>query len=171
VPSAVRANFWKSAITTPGAALVRREVFSSAGGWNENFNTAADRDLWCRLGTSSEFAFLDRTVVERRLHDDNMSGDKNRARRQAVEVQLAFLAWCESRGVDTTFLSTSALEILERNVQRAMAERAFEAAKWIVMEAGSRGLRSPHFQLAQRLSMMPRFAREVELKVREFFKK
>lgn len=170
-PAATGASFWKSAIPTPGAAIIRRDQFANAGGWNERFNTAADRDLWCRLGVASRFAYVNRVVVERRVHGQNMSSDKNRARRQAVEVQLAFLEWCEARGIDSAFLGTSLEDIFTRNVQRAFAERAFDAAGWLAAEAGVRGIDGPDFQRARRLAMMPGFAREIEMRVREFFTK
>ncbi len=163
-----RVAFWKAPIATPGAAIIRRDVFAQVGGWNPRFNTTADRDLWCRAGTVAEFGFVHHIVVERRIHDSNMSGDKNRARRQAVEVQLGFLEWCKERGMDATFLETSEAEIFERNVKRAVEERAFEAAAWIAEEAKSHGITSVALQRATRLFAMPGLAREMEVRMREF---
>ena len=168
VPLGARVAFWKAPIGTPGAALIRRSVFDDVGGWNPRFNTTADRDLWCRAGTVAEFGFVHEVVVERRVHDSNMSADKNRARRQAVEVQLGFLEWCAARGVDVGFLETSEAEIFERNVKRAVEERAFEAAAWIADEAKQRGVTSDALSRATRLFSMPGLAREMELRVREF---
>lgn len=168
VPLGARAAFWKAPIGTPGAAMIRRSVFDDVGGWNPRFNTTADRDLWCRAGTVAEFGFVHEVVVERRVHDSNMSADKNRARRQAVEVQFGFLEWCAARGVDVGFLETSEAEIFERNVKRAVEERAFEAAAWIADEAKQRGVTSDALSRATRLFAMPGLAREMELRVREF---
>ncbi len=169
-PAAAGAAFWKAPIATPGAAIVKREVFEKAGRWNPRFNTSADRDLWCRTGAVSEFGFVDRVVVERRVHDSNMSSDKNRARRQAVEVQLDFLEWCAARGISTTFLATDERQIFERNVERALEERAFDAAVWISDQAIQRNVKSDTFTLAHRLAAMPVFARDLELKIRGLFK-
>ena len=168
VPLAARNSFWKSPIGTPGAAIIRHDIFDQVGRWNPRFNTTADRDLWCRAGTTSEFAFIHDVIVERRVHESNMSSDKNRARRQAVEVQLAFLEWCSARSVNTAFLETSESEIFERNVKRAFEERAFEAAAWIAEEAKTRGITSDALQRATRLFAMPGLAREMEVRVREF---
>ena len=150
VPLPARVAFWKAPIATPGAALIRSSVFERAGRWNPSFNTTADRDLWCRAGTVAEFGFVDQIVVERRIHDSNMSADKNRGRRQAVEVQLSFLEWCALRGVDAAFLETSVLEIFERNAERAIQEKAFEAATWIADEAARRGINSPALTRARK---------------------
>ena len=168
VPLGTRVAFWKAPIATPGAAIVRRDVFSNVGGWNPRFNTTADRDLWCRIGTVAEFGFVHHVVVERRIHGANMSGDKNRGRRQAVEVQLGFLEWCASRGVDPAFLETSEREIFERNAERAIEERAFEAAMWIASEAEQRGVQSDAISRTRRLAGMTGLGREMEIRVREF---
>lgn len=167
-PAGARQAFWKAPISTPGAAMIRRDVLERVGGWNVRFNTTADRDLWCRIGTVAEFGFVHHVVVERRVHDTNMSSDKNRGRRQAVEVQLAFLEWCAARGVETAFLETSELEIFERNANRAIEERAFDAAMWIACEAEHRGIQSASISRARRLSGMTGLGREMEIRVREF---
>ena len=168
VPLGARVAFWKAPIATPGAAIIRRDVLERVGGWNPRFNTTADRDLWCRIGTVAEFGFVHEVVVERRIHDSNMSSDKNRGRRQAVEVQLAFLEWCAARGVDVAFLETSEPEIFERNANRAIEERAFDAAMWIANEAEQRGIQSASISRARRLAGMPGLARDMEIRVREF---
>lgn len=168
VPLGARVAFWKAPIATPGAAIIRRSVFENVGHWNPRFNTTADRDLWCRIGTAAEFGFVHEVVVERRVHDSNMSSDKNRGRRQAVEVQLAFLDWCAERGMDTAFLETSELEIFERNANRAIEERAFDAAMWIASEAEQRGIQSDAISRARRLAGMTGLGREMEIRVREF---
>jgi glycosyltransferase involved in cell wall biosynthesis len=168
VPIGARVAFWKAPIATPGAAIVRRDVLERVGGWNPQFNTTADRDLWCRIGTVAEFGFVHEIVVERRVHDSNMSSDKNRGRRQAVEVQLGFLEWCSARGVDTAFLETSEAEIFERNASRAIEERAFDAAMWIANEAELRGIQSTAISRARRLAGMTGLARDMEIRVREF---
>ncbi len=168
-PAGAKKAFWKAPIATPGAALVRRDVFERAGGWNPRFNTTADRDLWCRIGTLAEFGFVHHVVVERRIHGRNMSADKNRARRQAVEVQLAFLEWGAALGIATDFLATNEQEIFDRNAKRAIEERAFDAVAWISAEAEKRGITTDTLARARRLAAMPGFAREIELNVRGIF--
>jgi glycosyltransferase involved in cell wall biosynthesis len=168
VPLGARVAFWKAPIATPGAAIIRRDVLERVEGWNPRFNTTADRDLWCRIGTVAEFGFVHQVVIERRVHDSNMSSDKNRARRQAVEVQLAFLEWSSARGSDTAFLETSESEIFERNANRAIEERAFDAATWISCEAEQRGIQSDAISRARRLAGMSGLARDMEIRVREF---
>lgn len=170
VPGAAKANFWKSVPSTPGAAIIRASLFRELGGWNVNYNTAADRDMWVKTGALAEWGHVAEAVLEKRNHGDNMSGNLDRARIQAAQVQLGFLNWCAVRKIDTTFLQTSPLEIMDRNIDRALEQRAFEATRWLCEEAGRLDISSDVISKAQRLLALPKLMREVELKVREVFR-
>ena len=169
-PAAAKANFWKSVPSTPGAAIIRASLFRELSGWNVNYNTAADRDMWVKTGALAEWGYVAGAVLEKRNHGDNMSGNLDRARIQAAQVQLGFLDWCVERKIDTTFLQTSPLEIMDRNIDRALEQRAFEATRWLCEEAGRRGIVSNVISKAQRLLALPKLVREVELKMREVFR-
>jgi len=169
-PAAAKANFWKSVPSTPGAAIIRASLFRELSGWNVNYNTAADRDMWVKTGALAEWGYVAGAVLEKRNHGDNMSGNLDRARIQAAQVQLGFLDWCVERKIDTTFLQTSPLEIMDRNIDRALEQRAFEATRWLCEEAGRRGIVSNVISKAQRLLALPKLMREVEMKVREVFR-
>jgi hypothetical protein len=98
-----------------------------------------------------------------------MSGDKSRARRQAAEVQFSFLRWCDERGVARPAIGET--EIIERNLERALAERSLPAAEWLCAEAEKRGISAPMVTRARRLLGMPAFARELELRARSYFER
>jgi glycosyltransferase involved in cell wall biosynthesis len=164
VPAAAMANFWKSALATPGAAIVRADLFASAGGFRSEFNTAADRDFWLRVGMLAEFGYVDGVVIEKREHDANMSGDRSRARQQGAEVQFSFLQWCDERGLARPPVTVN--EIVDRNLERALAERSLCAAAWLCDEADRRKISSDMVRRARRLLGMPSFARELELRLR-----
>jgi len=169
-PSAAKANFWKSVPSTPGAAMIRASLFRELGCWNTDYNTAADRDMWVKTGALAEWGHIAGAVLEKRNHGDNMSGNLDRARMQAAQVQLGFLDWCAVMKIDTTFLQTSPLEIMDRNIDRALEQRAFKATRWLCEEAGRRGMVSDVISKAQRLLALPKLMREVEMKVREVFR-
>ncbi len=159
IPSATRASFWKSAIVTPGAAFIRAEVFKKIGGFAIEWNTAADRDFWIKAGMLTEFAFVDAPVMEKRIHGENMSGNLNRARQQAAQVQLGFLRWCEERGLRPPD-DIDAPRILRQNLDRAMETRCFSAAAWLCEEAARRGLAGHDFTRARGVLGWPAPLRE-----------
>ena len=166
VPAAAMANFWKSALSTPGAAMVRADLFASVGGFRSEFNTAADRDFWLRTGALTEFGYVDGVVIEKREHDTNMSGDRSRARQQGAQVQFSFLQWCDERGLSPPPITVN--EIVDRNLERSLMERSLDAAVWLCDEADRRKVSSDIVRRARRLLGMPAFARELELRVRAF---
>lgn len=51
------------------AAMIRRTSFERAGGFSEHLNFAMDYDLWLRMAPSAEFAYVDRTLSEARIHE------------------------------------------------------------------------------------------------------
>jgi glycosyltransferase involved in cell wall biosynthesis len=164
VPTAAMANFWKSALATPGAAMVRADLFASVGGFRSEFNTAADRDFWLRTGALAEFGYVESAVIEKREHDTNMSGDRSRARQQGAQVQFSFLQWCNERGLPPLPITVN--EIVDRNLERSLMERSLGAAAWLCDEADRRNVSSDIVRRARRLLGMPAFARELELRVR-----
>src|SRR5688572_22024946 len=167
IPAAAMANFWKSAIATPGGAIVRADLFARVGGFRSEFNTAADRDFWLRAGSFAEFGYVDSAVIEKREHDANMSGDRSRARQQGAEVQFSFLQWSDERGLPR--LPITEQEIIDRNLERALVERSWRAAVWLCDEADRRNIASDMVRRARRLLGMPAFARELELRARALF--
>ncbi|MGO8669949.1 MAG: glycosyltransferase [Capsulimonadaceae bacterium] len=69
-------------ITSPGAALLRRssvEAARDAGGhvFNPDLPPADDWDLWLRLSSRGDFAFVNDVVLDWRRHTCNASRDKH----------------------------------------------------------------------------------------------
>jgi glycosyltransferase involved in cell wall biosynthesis len=162
VPAATRANFWKSAIVTPGAAVIRAEVFQQVGGFAPEWNNAADRDFWIKAGMYTPFAFVEGPVMQKRLHGENMSADKNRARRQGAEVQLAFLEWCRTRDLQVPD-GIDAERIISQNLRLAIEQHSYLAAQWLCEEAARRQLASRQVADARSLLRLPKWGREVRL--------
>lgn len=166
-PAAAAANFWKSAIATPGAAMIRAKLLREIGGFASQLSTAADRDLWIKAGTIAEFGFLNSPVIERRVHGANMCGDLDRARIEATQAQFCALEWSHQRNVNTAFLQVDPTQIIERNLLRALETRSFRAVEWLCAEAQRRGVESSLVARARRYAANPPLTRELELFVRE----
>ncbi len=60
------------------AVLIRKEAFSSVGGYRRPFNFAPDYDLWLRIAERWPLANLDAVVLKYRIHPDQMSCEKAR---------------------------------------------------------------------------------------------
>ena len=57
-------------ITTP-SVVVRRALFESVGGFDEELQYCEDYDLWIRLALRSPLAFIDRSLTITRYRDDH----------------------------------------------------------------------------------------------------
>jgi glycosyltransferase involved in cell wall biosynthesis len=60
-------------VGTPSTFLVEREVLLDRGGFDPALSTCADWDMWLRLATVTDFAYVDEPLVRYRVHGTNMS--------------------------------------------------------------------------------------------------
>jgi glycosyltransferase involved in cell wall biosynthesis len=68
-------------------AMIPRRVFESAGGFDERFSTSADWDLYYRIAARYRIGFIDRVLLQYRLHEANMHGN---VRAMERDMLLAF---------------------------------------------------------------------------------
>jgi glycosyltransferase involved in cell wall biosynthesis len=60
-------------IMTPGISMIRREALAHAGEWDESLSGWDDWDMWLRLCRFGNMIYLDRVVLNYRLHENNLS--------------------------------------------------------------------------------------------------
>ena len=60
-------------IGSPGTVLCERSLFSIVGGFDPTLSQCADWDMWIRLATQTEFAYLNEPLVNYRQHGASMS--------------------------------------------------------------------------------------------------
>ena len=169
-PAATLANFWKSIPSSPGAVLIRSEVFHHSGGFDASLSTAADRALWLRLGSETGWGHVEEVVLERREHADSMVRNRARARQQAAQAQLTFLDWVRAARPGMLPGLPNEAEVFHRNLLCALDERHFDAAQWLADEAARRKVTHATLGHARRLLAMPALLREAELKLRGWLK-
>jgi glycosyltransferase involved in cell wall biosynthesis len=64
----------RTCLVSPSAALMRKELFESIGGFDEDMAAAEDYDLWLRILVDHEVGLLDESLVTRRGgHPDQLS--------------------------------------------------------------------------------------------------
>jgi glycosyltransferase involved in cell wall biosynthesis len=63
----------QNCITTPGAALVRRNALQTVGPFDGRYSPADDWELWIRLARHGSFVFVDRPIVKYRVHAGGIS--------------------------------------------------------------------------------------------------
>lgn len=141
-PQAAKANFKRSVITTPGAAIVRRDVFEEAGGFVPGYEPMEDRDFWVKCGMLTSFAFCDTVLLDKTYREGSAASQISRRIRNGLRAQLAFFDWCRERGFDTAFLGTSVAGVIDQAFREAIWRRRWEVIEPLRAQAQERGLRS-----------------------------
>jgi glycosyltransferase involved in cell wall biosynthesis len=167
-PAGTLGNFWKSAITSPGAAVIRSRLLREIGGFDPEMNSLADRQCWIKAGALSGFSYADAPVLEKREHAANMSANLDRALYQAALVQFGFLDWARERGIATDFLETSAEAIIDNVLQKALETLSLEGAADIVRLADQRRIETPLVETSRRYAKMNPGAARLALRARNF---
>ena len=82
----------QTVIHSPSSVLLRREVLSQAGDFDEKLSTSADWDLWLRLSAIGSFSYIEEVLSIYNLHEnqmhlnvDTMAGDMNHALEKAMK--------------------------------------------------------------------------------------
>lgn len=89
-PTVFEVEAVSEAVITPGTVLIRRSALAAAGDWAEELTIWEDWDLWLRLTRVGEMAFVNRHVLNYRLHGDNVSADTEKLEKgeRAVRKRL-----------------------------------------------------------------------------------
>ncbi len=82
-------------------AMFRREAAVRLGGYDEQYRTAQDLDLWLRLGEVGEMAILPSVLLDYRQHDGSVS--ERRQREQMANIAQICRSAYERRGLHRTF--------------------------------------------------------------------
>jgi len=121
-PTTFRALALGNRILTMGQSLLRRDPVDAAGGFDPATVPADDYDLYLRLLAGGHLAFVARVVVAWRLHERNVSHDRQRMEAATARVQRKL---ARTLGADEGRL----LLVGYRLARRGLARLALDAAK------------------------------------------
>lgn len=141
-PHPAKKNFKRAIITTPGAAIVRRDVFEKTGGFVSGFEPMEDRDFWVKCGMLTGFAFCDTVVLDKTFREGSAGTQVSRRIRSGLRAQLAFFEWCRGRGLDFGFLETSPVKVVDSALKEAIWYRRWEILEPLLAQAVELGVRS-----------------------------
>ncbi len=66
-------EFVRNYILSTSGVLVKKDVFTTLEGFNENIRYSEDWDLWLRLAGITDFAYVDEPLIKLRRHGNNLS--------------------------------------------------------------------------------------------------
>lgn len=134
-PQPARGNFLKSLIVTPGAAMVKAEIFKRANGFKSTLAPSEDRHFWLKCGVMTSFKACDKDVVLKRQQKNSASNDRNRMIYKGLMAQLDFIIWCYENKIDFSFLPWNETQIYEMNLKTAVRENCWASLQAILLQA------------------------------------
>jgi glycosyltransferase involved in cell wall biosynthesis len=134
-PTTLGVLAYRNCIYSPGQMLVRRSAFERAGLFDPSTSPCEDWDMSLRLSLRGDIAYVDRVVLNWRLHDGNVSTQ------EALMTQQIFYVWrkllscaeltSEQRQVVTTAIRLSRCHIAAAKLRKAK----FLLRQWQTREA------------------------------------
>lgn len=88
--------FLHDMVSTP-TVLLRRSCLATTGLFDESLPIGQDTDLWFRIALAFPFTFVDRPLVKRRFHGENVTRNARLLARCTVEVWERYLEACIGR--------------------------------------------------------------------------
>lgn len=131
-------NFWRSVISTPGAALVHGSLHAEVGGFVSGYEPMEDRDYWVKCGTLADFGFCDTCVLDKTWREGSAVSQAAKRIVRGMRAQIDYLAWCRARGIDLGFLAVDEKKIVERALKSALWEKRREVLPELLAEARAR---------------------------------
>ncbi len=141
-PHPARANYTRSGITTPGAAVIRRDVFEKAGGFVSGYEPMEDRDLWIKSGFLTRFAFCDTVVLDKGFHEGSAGSQDARRILSGMRSRFDLAGWCAAHRLDAAPLGATPRTIIDSAIKEALWLRQWAIIPEICGEADRRGVRT-----------------------------
>lgn len=138
-PHPAEAHFWWNAITTPGAALIKRSLHRDVGGFDEAIRHLEDGQYWMRCGMISAFAHCDTVVLDKSWTTTSLGASFGRNAWFRIKAQRRFLSWCRQRGFDTSFLGLRPGSLTDHALRRILHLREWSFLDAVLGEARADG--------------------------------
>jgi len=132
-PAPAKAHFWWTPIPTAGCALIRRSLNEKVGGFDENFRQVEDAEYWLRCGVAAAFAHCNMVVLDKTYTPTSLGQQTAGSIWYRLQLQRKFLLWCETNGIDRSFLEVTPADLVNHALKRIHHERAWELL-WPVLD-------------------------------------
>jgi len=103
-PAPSMANLHRSAIITPGSAIVRRDIFEQAGGFTGGTEPMEDRDLWLRCGLLAPVVHCDAVVLDKTYREGSHGSQTAKRIYRGWLSKNSLRSWGEARGLDVRWI-------------------------------------------------------------------
>ncbi len=153
-PLPAKRNFWRSAVVTPGSAMVRSELHRRLGGFVTGFEPLEDRDYWVKCGLLEPVGYCDTVVLDKSWHPSSHGSQHAKRIFRGQLAQRHLREWSHGAGIDNSWIPSDQ-EILCRALDEALWRREFGILKPLRKLAAASGLRHWKSSVAAAISSAP----------------
>lgn len=139
-PLPAQRNFWRSAVITPGSAMVRAELHHRVSGFVTGYEPLEDRDYWIKCGLLEPMGFCDTVVLDKAWHPSSHGSQHAKRIYRGQRAQRDLRAWCQKNGADEAWIPSDA-EIVKRALDEAVWRRTGNILRPLRKEAKPLGVR------------------------------
>lgn len=104
-PLPAQRNFRRSAIITPGSAVVKRSLFEKTGGFIPGYEPMEDRDLWTKCGLLEPIAFCDQVILDKTWRPGSAGSQDAKRIYRGLFAQKHLRTWAENRQLDVSWIA------------------------------------------------------------------
>jgi hypothetical protein len=141
-PAPAKAHFWWTPIPTAGCALIRRSLNEKVGGFDENFRQVEDAEYWLRCGVTAAFTHCNTVVLDKTYTPTSLGQQTEGSIWYRLQLQRKFLLWCETKGIDTSFLEVTPADLVNHAFRRIHHERSWALLEPVLNQAKEMGVNS-----------------------------
>jgi glycosyltransferase involved in cell wall biosynthesis len=106
-PVPAQKNFRRSAIITPGSALVKSTLFERTGGFIPGYEPMEDRDLWTKCGLLEPIIFCDQVVLDKTWRPGSAGSQDAKRIYRGLSAQKDLRIWGEKRRIDVSWIASN----------------------------------------------------------------
>jgi hypothetical protein len=139
-PLPAERNFWRSAVITPGSAMVRADLHQKVGGFVSGYEPLEDRDYWVKCGLLASIAFADSVILDKRWAAGSHGSQHAKRIFRGQRAQRDLRGWCEERGVDFSWMPSEA-RIIQQALDETLWRKEFSILKPLRNVATSLGVK------------------------------
>lgn len=125
-PLPAKSQFFRSVITTPGAAIISRPAFEKTGGFVTGYEPMEDRDMWVKLGLMTSFAHCESVVLDKTWREGSAGQQHAKRIWNGLRAQLALPAWADAHQIDASALAADSKILFNHAVKDALWNQSWE---------------------------------------------
>ncbi|MFI0348477.1 MAG: glycosyltransferase family 2 protein [Chthoniobacterales bacterium] len=133
-PHGGKRNFWRSAIITPGSAIVKASLHERIGGFVSGYEPMEDRDYWIKCGLMEPMAFCDTVILDKMWRPSSHGSQDSKRIYRGQKALRALKTWACDRQIGVDWMPDDQ-KIIRSALDEAIWRRHYDILSSLLKEA------------------------------------